>query len=503
MMGKHSYLTRIVLCTFSILCAASVFTGFVVFQQSYRKLENARNAYAVEETQRFLKSFTDRLETLRSYALTVAYRNNYAKVQISPAFFAQTPFNYHEAGVTLEAYRLGLAGVTELGLYYTDSDAIITNDYKYTRQDFNACFAFSPDINFNDFFTCSTIGEMKLLSTFIPGNEVPRLFVGTSVTMNYQYPAIIFHTLKSDAFPNEAPAGSGYSVLNNDGTLLYMQTGVEEAFFLDPLFQDLVVSPNDSVRPWQSESGAFYTVSKVKRGDMICIGLVRLDANELTLKDFLEETKYSLLLLLFGLLLLLSLTIYIVYKPIRKLVRKTSSVKYHLSTPDMLSSGERGQGMDGEILSAIKALDDLNDTMSVQSAQLLEYKLSQAIVERNISPENATAIDNESCGEGYLPLTVAGIRLDFRQRAELTKELQSVQVKKLVFIDVLTRNQLVLVCICDKGVSEDTIRQMLKRYLDGISPVPIKVGLGTLVTSAVDIVDAYTVSCNPWKVKLT
>ena len=133
---KHNYLLRMVLSLCLALYIPGFIFGLIVVRRSYDEMLKRNEVYYRETTASFAAYFNTQLNLLKNHALAVTIDNMKVHNKIIKETVESHPYYYLMATKALTDFKIGLPNTVDIGLYFKDTDYIITSTFKYTMNDF-------------------------------------------------------------------------------------------------------------------------------------------------------------------------------------------------------------------------------------------------------------------------------------------------------------------------------------------------------------------------------
>ena len=483
---KYSYLVRIVISITCMLCVPALLFGFGIIGQSYQEMTRKNEEYYSEATNTFMRYFNRQVDNLRIHAMSLTLgqtgvRDMNAKIERSK--LESNPYYFVEAINTLTVYKMSLPYVSEMGLYYENADYVVTSRYKYDLADFLSAYSrgsHDAEEELMNFLSQVTSSGVSYFSSFETVNVTDAdLIIGVPINLPSQGRVLVFYTMKSDSinmsfYGSKTSALMKYYIFEKDDL---MYTNDETAGLRkEEEFKTFLRSSDASVYRSSEKLGG-YTAFKVEDelDEMTYLSVVPVDAAEQNLRTFYHVTRSSSIFILFGFLGMLGLTVYINYRPIRKL---------------MDSMGMRGKSRAGnEITTIEQEFGRMEEEASEQRILLMDYILGNLLYGIPISQEGADHLDESLKGENFCVITLSGIRMDAQERENMADTILKESETKVYITDILLKGYIVLICVIsnpsDLTRVTDTVRKFCQNYTD------CRIGIGDVVKDLNDVHNSY------------
>ena len=483
---KYSYLIRIVMSITCMLCIPALLFGFGVISQSYQEMMQRNEEYYYEAANTFMQYFDRQIDNLRVHAMSMALDKSGIRdmnSKIDRELLESNPYYFTEAINALTVYQLSLPYISEMGIYFEGADYVVTSRYKYALDDFLSVYSKGSDSvreKLADFFQRVKDNGVQYFSSFGDLSvSNADLMIGVPINFTNQGRVLVFYMMQSDSinmsfYGSRDSALMKYYIFRNDN-LMYTND-VAAALINEPAFETFLQNPGESIYRSEEQEGG-YTAFKVDDPlqEMTYLSIVPVDAVEQNLRTFYQVIRNSSILILFGFLGMLILTIYINYRPIRKLMN-------HM--------GMRGSSRVGNEISTIEEeFGRMEEEASEQRILLMDYLLGNLLYGIPISRERAGHLDDSLLGENFCVITLAGVRLDAQEREELADSILKSSNTKVYITEILLKGYIVLICVIS---NPDVLPKITKTVREFFRNCPeCRIGVGDIVNDLNDVHDSY------------
>lgn len=483
---KYSYLVRIVISITCMLCIPALVFGFGVISQSYREMTQKNEEYYAEAANTFMQYFDRQVDNLRVHAMSIALGTTGVRdmnSRIDRAVLESNPYYFMEAINTLTVYKLSIPYISEMGLYYEGADYVVTSRYKYALGDFLNIYSKGNQnvrTELEGFLNQVSGSGVYYFSSFdILNASNADLMIGIPINLSSQGRVLVFYTMKSDSinmsfYGSQNSAPMKYYVFEKNGLMYTNDEGTE--LLEEPGFDAFLRNPDTSVYRSDEKEGG-HTAFKVKDSmeEMTYLSVVPVDAVEQNLRTFYQVMKSSSILILFGFLGMLGLTVYINYRPIRKLLD---------------NMGMRGKSRAGNELTAIEQeFGRMEEEATEQRILLMDYILGNLLYGIPISQDRAGHLDDSLLGENFCVITLSGIRLDTQERDSLAEKLLIENETKVFITDILLKGYIVLICVISNPNDLSRVTQTVRDFCQDFAEC--RIGVGDVVTDLNDVHNSY------------
>ena len=376
LLRKYRYLSKIVISAVCVFCVISLLVGYSLFVQTYTEIQRQNDAFYLKSAAMLSSEFTNKMDMLRTHALTYSIRNDTDEKKIILTRLKANPYYLYEASTILSQYRMGLPEVADIGIAFYDDNIIVTTAYKYTLQEFSQRSAI-PLSELQLLLENTQNSQLRLFSTF-PQSTVNdgRLYCAFPIVLNTYEPAVFFymlsvHSLFQSVFPSQFSQQPGCYILNSDADVFYatdtLNTTKEE---LSPFLAD----SSTSILPLSDS-----TLYKYENPIYNLYFVIEVPNTGISWNVFDTILNRNFFILIATVLLMLTGIVYISYNPIRKLVKTIHT---------------NSEQADGEIGTILHAFGEIEGTVTQQKALLLEYLLINLLGGLPVSQEDRRLFRN-------------------------------------------------------------------------------------------------------------
>lgn len=490
---KHDYLLKLSITLILAIYIPGIFFGQAIFKRTHEEIiKKSENKY-YDLTVSFSAYFNEQMDELRRHTLSIVYGNENADndKKILRQRIESHPYYYLKATQIMADYRIGLSKHSLIGIYFDESDWVITSSHKYRIDDFTNSFSDGSTENrtkIEEFLTKSR-DRVNLISNF-DCKEVARasFFVGFPTLINKNEGAFIFYNMKYDSINTgffEKMGKGDYEklkllVFEKNGDLFYTNGVTDYDTYQDIIggdqFKDFLLSDTNEMSNIISLNN--YMAMKVYNGNLKKY-FVSLVPSNLLQSGF--DQYYSLVfkmttlgVLSFAFLLMLS--IYINYRPILNLV-KSIRIKNQIN-------------MESEIKTISAAMSRMEEDVAEQRIILMDYMLSNILygipIEQNV-PERLGMGQN---GEKYCVFAAEDLNMNTNERNHLTFHIYEGYSTHVFITDLLYKNHMIMICVIERDNIGD-ILEGTKKYLNKKYSREFKIGVGYVVEDINDIRKSY------------
>ncbi|NLD87808.1 MAG: helix-turn-helix domain-containing protein [Clostridiales bacterium] len=296
---RRGYLWRLLLVLVFIIVLPFALLQYISLSNSYRELERLNEQNTSAMSLYFSAFWSEKTHEIDLNAAKISVEKNF-----SINAFKKNSWYVHEATKTLLDYCDMVQGVQEMGLYLYDFDKIITTEFAYTIPQFS-------DKMFKDQYEASAAfkamlndREAEKLRLFSPAaygmEESSSIYILRTVNLSYgaYTDAVVFYELTADTLTESF---FGYYPTAQCGLAVYSG---DRLFFSTKDFDssgDVYITHGTA--PWSNLRFAISPIDETLRSEI---------------ENYYRTMRIELLVVIVVLILLCSVSLYIMYRPIRR-----------------------------------------------------------------------------------------------------------------------------------------------------------------------------------------
>lgn len=486
---KYQYLLRFIASLCLILYVPWLIFSFAIVKSSYEKLLAQNEAYYRETAASFHTYFLEELELLRNHAVSFAYDNSSRNSKIIKEIIESHPYYFSTASQALSLYKIGLRSAMDIGLYFYDTDYIITSSYKYSFNEFiNLYSGKSQELmeEITSFFNTDA-SDFAILSTFKYRNYPDaRLFIGIPVTINNKHRALVFYMMRHDSistsfFDTEGREQLLLSIFDHDGNLIYTNKRIDPILLDSEGLTSFIADMDSPVFKFDHNNNR-YSVFKSHNTRLgnVFVTIVPQNQVETSFAQFYERVKITTILTAIGSVFMLMAAVYVNYKPILNLVRSIAN-KYDSTD------------LRGEIDTITQAFSQIEEHVSEQKMMLMDYLLSNLLYGISIPKADAERLDANLLNGSFCVITIADLKLDSAGRERLGEYIQKESNINTYITDILYKNHMVLICVFNEEQhgAVESLAKRIKDFLYDNYRAAYNIGVGHIVSHIDDIQKSY------------
>lgn len=475
---KYTYLIKFILSLCIAFYIPGLIFGYTLFRRSYNEMLTMNEDYYQKTTSSFVVYFDEQLEILREHAYTIALENAKNKNMITKDTITSYPYYYLEVRSYLFDYKKGLPNIPELGLYFINTDYVITSKYKYTVNDFiklysgDTCTELMQQM---ENFFLKNHSKTTILSTFnYVDYKDAKLFVGIPVTMQNHEKALIFYVLNYDSistslFSTQSSEHLRLCIFEDDGSLVFANKTSDLDLLDDKNFYDFIISHDNKIFKYSNNNTTTYTAFKAYNTliDKIFVSIVPQDQIEESFRQFYYKMRTNTILITIGFVLMLIVAIYVNYKPILKLVRS-------------IINKQGNKFIDSELKTISYAFNQMEERISEQKTILMDHLLNNLLHGISIPENDVKHLDMNFHDEKFCVLTIPDLKFTTSERDHFIEYIFQKCNIPVYIVDILHKNYMVLICALNDD-DESKIVVKIKEYLFSKYQTSYKIGVGHIV----------------------
>lgn len=489
----HKFLSRRYLrhmiCVAIVLVMIPCIIGFAaIYRISYQEIIHSNEGYYHQTLNNFSSLFSARVSQIAQHAWQISEDSRNPQ---RPAYAMQRqaltgdPINYRYPFIsTLNQYRYS-SPVSDFGLYYPEHDILFFDSFKYDAASFLRDQGLDEQTadypSMQDFLKQNHQQSVRFHAA-ANKNGVSKLYVGVQTTMGTNRDRALFiyimdsSALELSSILSESTFDAQFFLLDEEQTRVMFTSGKNHLFGenLLSLFQ------NEKNSAYQS-NGKTYSVyfSQEQKYGFTCAAVIPFDTVSQNLVLFSRMVTLVMIAAVLLLIVLLSLLIYISYRPINRTLQ--------LIGPDEPPNDE-WQIIDDTLIQMRSEILEKNQI-------ILDHLLNNLLYGMEISSADAARLGLNIRNEKFRVFTWRNQFLATEERAELVTALKN-QMETVAYItDILGHDHSVIICQI-KEHHADHLTEWLRCWFSDHFPAAQDFQAGIIADSLNKIHDSY-VSCFP------
>lgn len=477
--ARNSFLKKMLFSIVGLICIPMICIQLYMIVNTNREFRQENTAYYQRAVQSLALSFDKQLSSLSASA----YRMQMDKEILRPLTEDVRGYDLQALAKKIDDYALDSPMVDVVGVYYAGKDMVLFKGTRHTLQE--VCGKIFPaDSQSSEDLAALLSGESDtdiLYSGAYADAGIKQMIVAkkleTGSGKDRQMTA--FFLIRDNVFERWCdvfvPNGQSFAVFDEEGNHILGSYDFFSEIGQNPSFQ-AYVRGHESV---YTEHGdvLIYKCQEVETGYtyMTCVSR---DTVEEQLDRYTSQAAKSIVVTVILSAVLLSVTLYINYMPVRRIVKK------HIG----LHPGEAN----------VSELELINTHLFAQDERITNQNqlLESFIVGDLLSGNGADAEDIEKHfpANAYVNFAVALSLLPMTttQSAQVCKTFAKQAKGKLVITTVPYRAEMVFVYACEEAIDVEVFQgQLEKAVADEMGQLPV-IRCGKVVESILDIQSSYT-----------
>lgn len=313
-------------------------------------------------------------------------------------------------------------------------------------------------------------------------NQVIVLAKPVSFISVVERDALVFFVMDQSVVEKELQARfhdcSSVAIMDAQGRMLVRGGDFTEELCNRPDFQDFLktVASEIYVTSNGEENIRIYKHHDIQNG-YTCLVSIYEDGMEAYLRSWAKDIRMILIFSVIVIFLLLALTVYINYRPLKLLVSKygDKAASAELSELELLDSA---------FLAADEKLDD-------QKQQLRNFLLGDLLRGRPVEEKILAESGLETDVYGYIVLALHGSPINSACAEQITNVLKARYDMDCYITSITYQPQQLMICVLHQESDADDLREWVSNVLEDVTTQTYSIYCGTLVDEVVGIRSSY------------
>lgn len=471
----NSFLKKMLFSIVGLICIPMICIQLYMIVNTNREFQQENTAYYQRAVQSLALSFDKQLSSLSASA----YRMQSDKELLRPLTEEVKGYDLRVLANKIDEYALDSPIVSSVGIYYAWKDMALFNGNRYTLE--GICDKILPD---------DAQGSKDMMSLLNGERSTEVLYNATIKQMIVAKPLetgggkdrqiIAFFLIRDSVFERWCDVfvhnGQHFAVFDKEGNHILGNYDFFSKIGQDSSFQEFVGDYEPLYVPAQNEDVLIYKYQELETGYtyMACISK---DTVEEELNRYTAQAAGSIVVTVILSAILLSVTLYINYMPVRRIVKKhigIDSRKAKVSELELINTYLFDQ--DERITNQNQLLESfiVGDLLSGNGAEVED-------IEKHFP---ANTYNSFVAALSSLPMTTA-------QSVQVCKAFAKQARGKLVITTVPYRAEMVFVYACETDMDVETFQHQLVNAIAGEMDQMPEIRCGKVVTSIFDIQSSY------------
>jgi len=491
----YNYLARTIITIILAFYIPFIIMGFLMANRFLNEMSQANKEYYLKNTENISQYF---------YGLTNSIVTNAVRIgldrKISQQKVESHKWEIVEAIQILDKYKAGISSSEQIGIYFRDSDYVITSSYKYEIDDFISRYCYGNGelhSKFKSFFNNSYSSLVNFVSTFNDiSYEKSVAFLGVPIYLNsgYRRDALVFYVLSYDslktAFLNLfGPNNYSLCIFDNNDNLIFTNTNINQ-LLEDKDFRAFLEDRSAQLFEYETDNNNYYYLYKTYDPEqkISFVTIVQRETAEEKLIKYNDTLRFMLLVSAFVMILVMGFAIYLNYKPIWQLFCRFRELGIRDKFTNELKYIEE------TFLKVNSEKEAILETAEEQRLILIDYLLNDLLHGNTVSSEDLKMLGIYSEESKFFVISTTKIKLDNRQRQSLISQLYEKCRCKMYIVDLPNEEHMVYICaLSDDSYQQNQVLQIFEKLLTEFR-VKYKLGAGNIVNKPEDIRSSYLYS---------
>ena len=479
---RNSFLMNLLISVVGLICVPLICIQLFMILRSTSEFE--------QET---VSQYRNSLRTLGTAFDTQLDSLAIAAIQVSKDVDMMEPVTDDTEGYDLKQIAIKVSRtisdtpfVDSMAIYYTRRDICLHQTYKRSVQETCDLYypAGSPGNQALADFIRNTEGQALFSTDRYPDAVSDELFVASSVMY---YPrtsrdAVVFFSIKEEKLVEWCslflPVSTGFSIVDTDGEYILKSADFTDALLEEPGYQDFL--SNTNLQEYASKSAedlTFYKYRDAATG-RVFITAVPAGTTAEIISGYTREAARTLLTTIVLLMVLLTATLYINYRPVLRIVSK------HIEEEVRDSKLSELEMIDSHFFALDQRIND-------QETLLATFAMSDLLSGIHIPRETAERYFSPEVYCSFVAFT-ASIPLTSAQSNEVCRLLTEKMPGKLIITTVPYRPETVLVYCSRDQIRMPELTAALRNILNQVTGKVSILHLGSVVSEVTQIQSSYS-----------
>lgn len=478
---RNSFLQKMLFSILGLICIPLICIQLVMLLHANREFKRettTHNQYALASLATAFSSQLDEVSNTMYRMCIDKEITRFASEEVTGYPLAQTAVN-------INRYALDSSLLNSVGVYYVEKDICLHNTFRRTvnhicgdffpegTEGYEALEDFLRNTDSKDFFYTGNYSQVKRDSLIIA-----RAFsVGSASNRDI----VIFFVMDASAFDRWCtmfmPTGKSFAILDAGGNYLFRGEDFLQDFVQTTDFQSFLKNREAAYVPKDDSGLILYKCRDSSTGFTFLVSMVKQTAEEKFAK-YTSQAAFSMAMTVLLTVILLSVTLYINYKPVSQLIQKHFQYAHgetELSELELIDS--HFFALDKRLNDQVRLLDTfiIGDLLSGVQVDL-------CTLEKYFPAEKYRYFLSAICPA---PLTSA-------QSSEICKNLSPVLAGKLVITAVPYHSEMIFVYASGKEIDRALLNTQLSQAVYTVTGQACSIRTGPVVTDVTDIQSSYT-----------
>lgn len=489
---RNSFLLNLLISIVGFICVPLIGIQLFMIIRSSNEFDQEVTAHYQDTIKTIAGSFEDQLQSLSAAAVAIKYNDDL----MQPLLDDVAGYDLYKTAQDMTRYGSGVPFADSIGIYYPNRDMCLHSHYKYAVE--GICEQYFPSDSSGGLALSEFIRNTDSLSLFYTGNYPDavssKLFVARSVSYNYSRnrEVVVFFIISDQTVLDWCsvfiPFSTGVAIMEDGGSYVMKTADFSDELLSSEEYQAFLASADQiTLTPKNNDNLILYKYRDSATGRTYMISMPR-DTVQKSITAYTNQTASTLIFTIVLLVLLLSATLYINYKPLLRIVAKyieTDAQNSRLSELEMI---------DSHFFALDQRINDQENLLATFTVSdlLSGVRVPREAAERYFTPEQY---------RGFVA-AAASVTLTSTQTNEVCRAFGEYMPGKLIITTVPYRPETVFVYCSKEEIRLPELSRALQKAVAQVAEGQNSIHFGSVVTEVTQIQSSYNDALLPEKLAI-
>lgn len=478
---RKSFLLTMIFSMVILICIPLLAVQLWLVQQSAYELQASNTEAYIGALRNNAHSYNTQLEMLDFNALKITADTKVEK----PLDPKANGYHLFLAAQVIKGYGVGLPSVEEIGFYYPGKGTFLMNGYQPSRD------LFFDNIGAIDAQTQQDLVDflhnLESLDVFFIRNAdtYGRFLIARPVYLQSrtEFDGVVIYVLDPDTliqtFQMNMPSGADLAIVSGEGEWLVYNTQFPVIVHEDQAFADFLTNEHQPYfeLTYNQQRLDIYKYTDEKTGNIFLASVMQADSRK-QLTDYVNRMAVFIAGSMILLVVLFATTVYINYKPVKKLVSRHS------------------HALGGSNLSELELLDSAffarDAKISDQQSLLASFVLGDLIYGAAVDEELLDKQFDRQRLRYYVVITVSAAELNASQANAVAAHLrQNMEDTEVYTTSMPNRPHVLFILLAEKPIDVMMLKADMHHSIHDAAGCEADVRMGTVVQNLRDLRKSY------------
>lgn len=468
----RAFLFKLVATILVFICIPLLVMQIFVIGQSTDEFRKSNQERYFSILQTSASTFVTREDLLSQTALRISLNESVQK----PLRHSATEYTFYEAAQALKQYGSEILHCKSVGVYYISKGFLLINGYKFTLEDY--CKYVEPEKpeaaqKLQEFFTTLSA------TSYYPSSDNRTFYIAKPISLGAvgRQDGIAFFVTDAEALEESYRASvslhSSFAVVNKEG--VFLVKGKDFAQNMDQDALSAFLSSSDRV----STHGdlLFYRYTDPESGFSFLLSVDKDESQE-QLLIFAQTIRVALYIMVALIIVSLTVTIYINYLPIHRLLQKHTS-------------DEEAQELHSELERLDSAFFNLDAKNTTQQALLENFILGDLLFGNAVRHDLLQQYFPAGHYNSFTVMTALCPAFNVTQSNMLVEKIEAACGHSIRITNVPSRPHTVIICLATDSIDADALMHCTSVALAEVIGTDCPLCIGQIVTDIYDLRSSY------------